>query len=104
MNRTIKDATVRAFHYETHDQLRDHLAAFIGAYNFAKRLKSRGGRTPFEAIVDAWTKDPNRFRVSPAQLTSGLNISAARAAPGLPKNPFHAPMERGADEVRNHWG
>jgi len=74
MNRTIKDATVRAFHYETHGQLRDHLAAFIGAYNFAKRLKSLGGRTPFEAIVDAWTKEPNRFRVSPDQLTSGLNI------------------------------
>ena len=74
MNRTIKNATVRAFHYETHDQLRDHLAAFVGAYNFAKRLKSLGGRTPFEAIVDAWMKEPKRFRLSPDQLTSGLNI------------------------------
>ncbi|GEM_PF-1682972 len=74
MNRTIKEATVRAFHYETHDQLRSHVAAFIGAYNFAKRLKSLGGRTPFEAIVDAWTKDPTRFKASPDQLTSGLNI------------------------------
>jgi transposase InsO family protein len=29
MNRTIKDATVRRFHYETHDQLRTHLANFL---------------------------------------------------------------------------
>lgn len=74
MNRTIKEATVRAYHYETHDQLREHLAAFVAAYNFAKRLKSLGGKTPFEAIVDAWTKHPNRFRLSPNHLTSGLNI------------------------------
>ena len=74
MNRTIKEATVRAFHYETHDQLRKHLDAFIGAYNFAKRLKSLAGRTPFEAIVDAWIKEPKRFKSSPDQLTSGLNI------------------------------
>ena len=26
MNRTIKDATVRRFHYESHNQLRQHLA------------------------------------------------------------------------------
>jgi hypothetical protein len=30
MNRTIKDATVKRFHYETHDQLRTHLADFLG--------------------------------------------------------------------------
>jgi transposase InsO family protein len=46
MNRTIKDATVRSYHYQTHDELRAHLAAFLGAYNFAKRLKSLGGQTP----------------------------------------------------------
>lgn len=26
MNRTIKDATVKRFHYESHDQLRSHFA------------------------------------------------------------------------------
>ena len=26
MNRTIKEATVKRFHYESHDQLRTHLA------------------------------------------------------------------------------
>ncbi len=40
MNRTLKNATVRRFHYETHDQLRSHLADFVGAYNFGRRLSS----------------------------------------------------------------
>src|SRR4029077_15335333 len=38
MNRTLKEATVRRYHYETHRQLRAHLEAFLNAYNFAKRL------------------------------------------------------------------
>ena len=40
MNRTLKEATVRRYHYETHDQLREHLDTFLAAYNFAKRLKT----------------------------------------------------------------
>jgi IS30 family transposase len=36
MNRTIKDATVKRFHYDSHDQLRTHLADFMAAYNFAR--------------------------------------------------------------------
>jgi RNA-directed DNA polymerase len=43
MNRTIKEATVRRFHYDSHDQLRTHLADFLAAYNFARRLKTLGG-------------------------------------------------------------
>ncbi len=73
MNRTLKDATVRSYHYQTHDKLRAHLAAFVGAYNFAKRLKALAGLTPFEAICKAWTREPQRFRLSPDHLTSGLN-------------------------------
>jgi hypothetical protein len=29
MNRTIKEATVKRFHYESYDQLRTHLADFM---------------------------------------------------------------------------
>jgi transposase-like protein len=73
MNRTIKDATVRSYHYQTHDELRAHLAAFVGAYNFAKRLKSLRGLTPYEHLCNAWADQPSRFRYDPAHLTSGLN-------------------------------
>jgi hypothetical protein len=50
MIRTIKDATVKRFHYESHDQLRQHLADFVGAYNFARRLKTLRGERPSRSI------------------------------------------------------
>ena len=46
MNRTIKDATVKRYHYDSHDQLRLLLADFIAAYNFRRRLKTLKGLTP----------------------------------------------------------
>ncbi len=33
MNRTIKDATVKRYHYGSHDELRRHLQLFHDAYN-----------------------------------------------------------------------
>jgi hypothetical protein len=65
MNRTIKDATVKRFYYESHDQLRQHLADFVAAYNFARRLKTLKGLTPYEFICKAWTSQPQRFTVNP---------------------------------------
>ena len=50
MNRTIKDATVRRFYYHDHAQLEQHLANFISAYNFGRRLKTLKGLTPYEFI------------------------------------------------------
>ena len=74
MNRTIKDATVRRFYYESHDQLRGHLADFVSAYNFARRLKTLKGLTPYEFICKAWAAQPERFRTNPLQQMPGLNI------------------------------
>jgi transposase InsO family protein len=74
MNRTIKEATVKRFYYETHDQLRNHLTDFVAAYNFAKRLKTLKGLTPYEFICNAWTKTPDRFTFNPLQQMPGLNI------------------------------
>jgi len=73
MNRTIKDATVKRYHYESHDQLREHLKSFIMAYNFAKRLKTLNGLTPYEYVCNIWTKEPKRFRLNPIHHTPGLN-------------------------------
>ena len=74
MNRTIKDATVKRFYYETHDQLRSHLADFVTAYNFARRLKTLKGLTPYEYICKLWTREPDRFTLDPLQQMPGLNI------------------------------
>jgi transposase-like protein len=73
MNRTLKEATVRRYHYASHRELEDHLAAFLDAYNFAKRLKTLRGLTPYETICKAWADEPDRFRYDPIHLTSGLN-------------------------------
>jgi hypothetical protein len=73
MNRTIKDATVKRYFYETHDQLRTHLRDFVDAYNFARRLKTLRGLTPYEFICKVWTSQPERFKLSPLQQTPGLN-------------------------------
>ena len=77
MNRTIKEATVKRFHYESHDQLRTHLADFMAAYNFARRLKTLSGLTPYEYIAKIWTSEPDRFIVDPIHQMPGLNSYAA---------------------------
>jgi transposase InsO family protein len=73
MNRTIKDATVKRFHYDDHAQLERHLADFIRAYNFARRLKTLKGLTPYEFICKVWTSQPERFTLNPLHHMPGLN-------------------------------
>ena len=82
MNRTIKEATVKRYHYDTHDQLRQHLADFVAAYNFARRLKTLRGLTPYEAICKAWTDDPDRFISNPHHQSPGPN-TLIHQMPGL---------------------
>jgi hypothetical protein len=67
-------ATVKRFYYETHDHLRRHLADFVTAYNFAKRLKTLKNLTPYEYVCKLWTKEPERFALNPLQKMPGLNI------------------------------
>jgi len=43
MNRTLKEATVHRYHYDSHQQLRRHLDDFVNAYNFGRRLKTLKG-------------------------------------------------------------
>ena len=61
MNRTIKEATAKRFHYDSHDQLRARLRDFMVAYNFARRLKTLGSLTPYEYVCKVWTSEPDRF-------------------------------------------
>ena len=73
MNRTIKDATLKVFHYPDLDSLKAHVLAFVRTYNFAKHLKALRWKTPFEAIGQAWTTDPSIFRINPRHLIPGPN-------------------------------
>lgn len=74
MNRTIKDATLKRFHYESHEQLRSHLADFVAAYNYGRRLKTLKGLTPYDFICKAWVALPEPLRTNPLQQMPGLNI------------------------------
>ncbi len=73
MNRTIKEATVKRYHDDNHQQLRSHLQAFVRAYNFAKRLKTLRGLTPYEYVCKIWTKEPQRFKTNSFHHNMGLN-------------------------------
>lgn len=65
MNRTIKDATVKRYHYGSHDQLKSHLHSFLMAYNFARRLKTLKELTPYQFICSCWNKELQLFNITP---------------------------------------
>ena len=73
MNRTIKDATTKRYHYDSHDQLERHLALFLDAYNHARRLKTLKGLTPAQFIWKEWQSKPELFHEEPCHLMAGLN-------------------------------
>ena len=73
MVRTVKDATVHAFHYATIPELRRHVADWLAAYNFARRLRTLRWRTPMEAVATVWRQKPDLFLRPPVHLTPGPN-------------------------------
>jgi hypothetical protein len=54
MNRTIKDAMVKRYFYDTHKQLKAHLTVFLKTHNFARdsrltrptNTSAKSGRNP----------------------------------------------------------
>jgi hypothetical protein len=71
MDRTIKDTTVKVYHYDDLESLKAHVLTFVTAYNFAKHLKALRWRTPYQVIRDAWTNDPSIFKINPHHLIPG---------------------------------
>lgn len=102
MNRTTKDATVKRYHYESHDQLRSHLADSLDAYNYARRLKTLSGLTPYEYICKIWTSEPDRFIVDPIHQMPGLNARAVKRkllqSDFAPKQEKYVPLGELPDE------
>lgn len=72
MNRTIKEAIVERFHYQSTEELNEHLQAFLLACNHAKRLKTLRGLTPHEFVCTQWQRNPVNFTQDPTYLTLGL--------------------------------
>ena len=72
INRTIKEATVKRYHYDNHDQLPSQLCDFLDAYNYARRLKTLNGLTPYEYVYKIRTFEPDRSIVIPIHRMPGL--------------------------------
>ena len=51
----------------------ESIARLAARYNFAKRLKTLRGLTPYEYISKCWQKEPERFRLNPHHHSMGLN-------------------------------
>jgi hypothetical protein len=62
---------VKRYHYSSHTELREHLKAFLLAYNYTKRLRTLRGLTPYEFICQEWTRAPDLFLHDPAHHTPG---------------------------------
>ena len=91
-NRTIKEGeadqktirgivfplNVKRFHDDGHDQMRQHLANFISACNFGRRLKTLKRLTPYEFICKPSTIEPERFTLNPIHQMPGLNNFAEK--------------------------
>jgi transposase InsO family protein len=88
MNQTIKEATVRRYHYARHAELENHLTDFINAYNYGRRLKMLNGLTPYEYICKVWTSQKERFVIDPLQQMPGLNSAASCSTRSLDSGSF----------------
>ncbi len=60
MNRTIRHATVKRHHYDSHDQLLSHLSDVLDTDKFARRFKTLSGFGRYEYICKFWTSEPKR--------------------------------------------
>jgi putative transposase len=75
MTRTLKEATVRTYHYETFSQLRRHIAHYLAAYNsFAMHFSMPKVEDALRETVQAlWESKPGLFWDSPNHHTLGPN-------------------------------
>ena len=96
------DATVKRFHYASHDQFRQHLADFVATCNFARRLKTLRGVTSYEAICKAWKDEPSRFTQS-VPSNSGTKHLSVRLGLVISKQDIGwAPCRSNAFPTDNH--
>ena len=74
MNRTLKDATIKMFEYDTVEQFKVNLHDFLNFYNCSKKLKSLNRKSPFTFIKEKYKINPKIFTKNPDHHCVGLNI------------------------------
>nr|WP_246107292.1 hypothetical protein [Puniceibacterium confluentis] len=73
-NRSTLHSRPKRYQYDSNDQLRTHLANFMAACNFARRLKTLGGLIPCGYICKIRTAESERFILDPIHQRPGVNI------------------------------
>jgi transposase InsO family protein len=73
MNRILKDATTKQFHYESLEQFKKNLMAFLLYYNFQKPLKALKFSSPWQFICQYYSTNPANFTQNPHVKIAGLN-------------------------------
>ncbi len=73
MNRTIKDATVKIYFYETNKQLKEHMMAWLLMYNYQKKLKAIDFKSPYDIVLEEYKNNMNNFKENPHHKKAGLN-------------------------------
>jgi len=68
MNGLTKENTTKKSRYETAPQMREDLRGWFVRYNFCRRHRQIGGKTPYEAVIAWHKKDPSLFIKEPAAL------------------------------------
>jgi hypothetical protein len=72
-NKTIKNATVKQYHYDNVIQLKQHIMSYIMVHNFQKKLKALNFITPYEFVLQTYQKQPQLFKESLYHKLVGLN-------------------------------
>ena len=72
-NKMIKNATIKKFHYENINELKQHLMAFLLYYNHQKPCIKLKYIPPFKKIIEYYKNEPNLFKENPMEKIVGLN-------------------------------
>lgn len=72
-NRTLKEATLKAYYYDDISQAVTHLDDFILAYNVGKKLSALKRMTPMQFLLNKYQENPKLFNTKPKHLLLGLN-------------------------------
>jgi transposase InsO family protein len=72
-NRILKSYTTKEYHYETQEELKKHMMAFLLVYNFKRPLRALKFQTPYATIMKWFDEKPQIFNQNPHHKTVGLN-------------------------------
>ena len=74
MNRAIKEASVKRYHDDKHQQFKTHPETLVNAYTYARRLKTLKGPSLTNTSAKYGLPHLNTFRVNPMHKIPGLDL------------------------------